>query len=144
MKTDKLDDSCTKSYDQKMQIMQNIRVGPYLQNVIIKDQKMPHFHFCGNNRKIDDQGCTNVGIIKNFLSIQIQEQEQEEARSMCFQTWSNNKKIAFKSSCKKIAVKIRRKKTKSLISLPYIFLHYISGQQCKQCKQRIARCYIHL
>ena len=88
-------------------------------------------------------GCTNVGIIKNFLSIQIQEQEQG-ARSMCFQTWSNKKKIAFISKCKRIAVKIRWKNTNSLISLPYICLHYISGQQCKQCKQPIAGCYLHL
>ena len=81
---------------------------------------MPHFHFCGNNRKIDDQGCTNVGIIKNFLSIQIQEQEQQE-RSMCFQTWSNHKMIAFISSCKKIAVKIRRKKKRNRWYLCRIF-----------------------
>ena len=57
MKTDKLDDSCTKSYDQKMHIMQNVEVVPYLQNVIMKDKKKPHFHFCGNNRKIDDQAA---------------------------------------------------------------------------------------
>ena len=94
MKTDKLDNSCTISYDQKMHMIQNVKVVPYLQNVIIRDQKRPHFHFCGNNRKIDDQGCTNVGIIKNFLSIQIQEQEQG-TRSMCFQTWSNKKNCLF-------------------------------------------------
>ena len=57
MKTDKLHDSWTKSYDQKMQIMQNLKVVPYLQNVIIRDQMKPHFHFCENNRKIDDQGA---------------------------------------------------------------------------------------
>ena len=106
MRTDKLDDSCTKSYNQKMHIMQNVKVVPYLQNVIIKDQKKQHFHFRGNNRKIDDQGCTNVGIIKNFLFIQFQEQEQGP-RSMCFQTWCNTKKIAFISNCKRISVKIR-------------------------------------
>ena len=57
MKTDKLDNSCTISYDQKMHMIQNVKVVPYLQNVIIKDQKEPHFHFCGNNRKIDDQAA---------------------------------------------------------------------------------------
>ena len=41
-------------------------------------------------------------------------------------------------------MKIRRKNTKSLTSLLYICFHCISGQQCKQCKQRIARCYLHL
>ena len=75
-----------------MHIMQNVKVVPYLQNVIIKDQKKQHFHFRGNNRKIDDQGCINVGIIKNFLFIQFQEQEQR-ARSMCFQTWSKKKRL---------------------------------------------------
>ena len=57
MQADKLDYSCTKSCDQKMHIMQNVKVVPYLQNVIIKDQKKQHFHFRGNNRKIDDQAA---------------------------------------------------------------------------------------
>ena len=87
MKTDKLDDSCTKSYDQKAKC-KSCTIFTKCNN---QRSKEGTFSFLREQSQDWWSGCTNVGIIKNFLSIQIQEQEQG-ARSMCFQTWSNEKK----------------------------------------------------